>query len=385
MRVSQVELRARRSEPAMQSVSDLDDKKPEVEYKASVAIRHAAVPQFTVRIPKVLWKSIGAPPYVDVLGRATEGLKIVPGRNVKVGVDTRLKKDGTRHSSRVSVTVSVAAHKVGLIRKSRPTVPVQISAEKKCIFLDKVPAEWDLEPRLPAPPPKNVLPDMTPPPTPKPTTLPVTLAVNDYGPNSLGLHFLVPSALLAQIGDPERILIEGTPHQGFFLKPSPIGVKLNYKTGKNLYVTCGLTDRNISKQKRLRVTLDTEVMAGGVIKLGGAPREWIQCEGEFRPKPDAPLPPREFHLSKNPGNGTIQTTPVPNGANGNGHHASAAPQATMPSTTPLPNGNTTQAIEVVKTRFQQALNMTRDLKAELERRTGLKFKVTRDLRFVLDI
>jgi hypothetical protein len=167
------------------------------------------------------------------------------------------------------------------------------------------------------------------------------------------------------------VLIEGTPHHGFKFTPCEDGgLKINYATGRNVYLQTGLGPRNIDKRERLPCPLAAEIK-DGVIKTGGAVPDWLQACGEWKRPMTAAPPPAP---PKSPG--AINAAP-----NGNGYHGGNGGSVLAG----LPSGNTPIEIEALRARIQHALADLRLLKQELEKRTGLKFKMTSGLTFTLDV
>lgn len=373
MRVSTLERRSK-DYIAMQGVADMDDQKPEVRRQAKVIISGGRNSQLKIKFATDLWQSIGSPPYVDIVGRPAEGLKIVAGRDIKIQ---------RKPSSKVTVIVAIGAMKIGVNRDKRPVTDIEVNYFGKALLLDKLPPEWcEYKPRVVPPPEpvKVILPDETPEPEKEPERLTVKVSCRNFHKSQYGLFFNVPSELLGQIGDPKRIVVLGTPHHGFRLEPShEEGVKLNYATGRNVYFQTGMTNRNIDKVARLGVDLEATVK-DGIIKIGGCPPDWIKAQGEFKaptkepakPSPTASPPPA---LASSQHNGT-------HASNGNGHSHNAANGSAMDG---LPKGNTSVEIAAVMARITRTLADVRMLRDELEKRTGLKFKLTSNLTFTLNV
>lgn len=373
MRVSALERRSSSRNTPMQFVSDLDETKPEVRYRAKVVIKQGKSPQLKFKIPKILWKTLGAPPFVDIVGTPADGLKFVPGRDYK-----------TQHqaNARDSVVFTISARKIGVVPEKRPVTEIAIMHYAKALIFDPLPPEWcEIKPKVPPPEPIEagaaILPDQTPQPEPEPEQFAVKVSVRNFHKNQYGMFFNCPSALLGQLGDPKRLRIEGTPHHGFRLVPCDIdGIKLNYATGKNVYFQTGLTNRNIDKKERLPCPLEA-VVKDGVIAVSGAGPDWIHACGEWAPRKKE-APPAMVTAPMAP-----PAPAVPNG-NGNGH---AAPNGNGQHTAldGLPKGNTPVEVSSLVARIQHALADVRLLRAELEKRTGLKFKLTSNLTFTLDV
>jgi hypothetical protein len=379
MRTSAVERRSR-SYAAMQNVAELDEKKPEVRYECTVAIKAAGTAQLKVRLPRAIWKRLGSPPYVDFAG-TPDALKILSGRAIK-----------TQHlpGKKTHVFFAIAANKIGLVREKRPATRLDVSIENKCLHLDPLPPEWSLVPP-PAPKPKKPKKTILDVETPAPELeqLFIKMSVRKFHKEQVAMFFTVPSELFGRLGDPKRVLIEGTPHHGFRFIPCEDGdgLKINYATGRNVYLQTGLGPRNIDKRERLACPLAAEVK-DGVIKTGGAVQDWLQACGEWKPPTKAAPVNGDYRLSRSPDHGAIAAAPNGNGnhapgANGGGANGGANGAGSVLAG--LPSGNTSIEIEALRARMQHALADLRLLKQELEKRTGLKFRMTSGLTFTLDV
>jgi hypothetical protein len=371
MRTSAVERRSR-SYAAMQNVAELDEQKPEVRYECAVAIAGSSK-QLKVKLPRAVWQRLGSPPYVDFAG-TPDALKILSGRAIKAQ---------HQPGKKTHVFFAIAANKIGLVRQKRPATRLDVSIENKCLHLDPLPPEWSLVPP-PAPNPKKPKKTIheTPAAAPEPEQFFVKMSVRKFHKEQVAMFFTVPSALFGHLGDPKRVLIEGTPHHGFKFIPCEEGggLKVNYATGRNVYLQTGLGPRNIDKRERLPCPLAAEVK-DGVIKTGGAVQDWLQACGEWKPK--APPPANgDYHLSKSPDHGAIPAAPNGNGSAGNGNHGGNGGGSVLAG---LPSGNTPIEIEALRARIQHALADLRLLKQELEKRTGLRFRMTSGLTFTLDV
>jgi hypothetical protein len=180
------------------------------------------------------------------------------------------------------------------------------------------------------------------------------------------LQVRIPRALLAEIDEPKRILIEGTPHEGYTIKATKDraeGHAVNYKLGGHFfYFPCAFKRTKLTKVTR-RLTIADAHVEDGVVRIGGMPDGWIKGQPEFTGA-GAPRPADEHRLAANPIHGTVAR-----GANG-----SAAVD-------PLPDAGET--VQQIAARLDASLREAATLKAALEKRTGLSFRVSQDLRLVL--
>lgn len=394
MRTSAIERRSNNKNTPMQFIADIDDAKPEVRNHAKVLIKGGRSPSLRMKMPMHLWKTLGSPPYVDIVGTPEDGLKIVKGRETKVQL-----KVGSAKTGKDSIIIETSARKVGIVPSKRPVTQISIMFYMNALMLDPLPPEWcEYKPKVPEPKPieadKAVLVDQSPrvEPEPEPVQLFAKMAVRRLSSDRpyTGIFFSIPTALAGELGDPQRYIINGSPHHGWTFTPCGPGegVKITHASASNFYIQCGMTDRGIDKKERLGCQLEAYVKDGS-IKIAGACKEWLDASGEYKPK-DKPkiIPPATFHLSQTPANGAIPAPAVPPAPPSNGHHAAPNGNGNGHHShvlDGLPKGNTGVEIAALMTRIQHTLSDVRMLRAELEKRSGLKFKLTSNLTFTLDV
>jgi hypothetical protein len=194
------------------------------------------------------------------------------------------------------------------------------------------------------------------------------------------LRATIPRALLAKIGEPARIAVTGTPHEGYTIaatRSKESGTyAVNYAvSARTVPLALPFKPSKLTKVERLRVAVSAKVKDGR-IRISGMPREWIDG---VSPWVEGAAPPAHHRLTAKPGTGTLAIE-VANGASVNGHADPTAPVAKSD----IKIGADVPT-DQLKQRLAYTLRMAAAMKAELEKRTGLKLRITRDFYVLVDL
>lgn len=324
-----------------------EDKRGE---EASVSVVVGATPQLTVRFSRSLWRTIKSPLRLDVIGKVEKGLKLVSGSGPKV----QMNPSDPNH-----VTIAIAASKLGLDKKKRSSIKVRIAHVNGCLLLDSIPADWGVPPPEPAPAPepqKTILVGTTAEKSPAQQEWELKLVVVIKHGTTHCMRFTIPSALFGAIGDPERVVLSGTPREGMMMTPTPVdGLKVQYNEGINIFMDCGLRGRDLTKHCRERITLKATV-ENGAIKIAPAEAAWVNCEPQYVPaaKPQAPAASEVRHID---------------------------PSTYTPPEPPAPTATGDPDIAELK----QMIYRMRVQKKKIEEKFGVPLKMTSNFQVYLDI
>jgi hypothetical protein len=182
---------------------------------------------------------------------------------------------------------------------------------------------------------------------------------------SYALQVRLPRKLLGEIGDPKRILIEGKPAEGYIIRATNLkheGHAVNYNLpGHSFFFHIAFKPTKLTKVIR-RMTVAHARRDGDVIRVGGMPLGWIKGDDPFVGKtPKVALATDGgTRLPANPKSGALPRRPDP-------------PPPPQPR----------EEVAAITTRLNAALDTARVLRTALEQTTGLKFKVTQQLRLIL--
>lgn len=199
------------------------------------------------------------------------------------------------------------------------------------------------------------------------------------------LRAVVPRALMARIDEPSRVAVIGTPHEGYVIEPTKKTDRgtyaVSYKASPHIVtLTLPFLPTKLSKVTRRIVAVAARIK-DGKIRVGGMPPEWIKAEAPWIEASAANGANGVHHrVPAKLGSGTIITT-----ANGNGaaeHHEGTAPQPRADKSLKI---GPEVADDQLRARLAVTLRHVGALKAELEKRSGLKLRITRDLHLVVDL
>lgn len=316
-----------------------------------------------IRFSHAFWQQIGSPGRV-VIERNDAGILIKPGDDYAVGTASN------------SAVTEVGLGHLELPAKNRPTIRLHAAVSNGEIVIPSPDKDWlgikevkivDDESKTGA-----VLPALDQAPQAKADPNgDVRISVRH---NSAGytMCFAVPVALMVEIGSPKRVLIAGTPHEGFTVTPAfpDQGVTVNYNTGLSVYLTTGLSNKKISKEARKAVPVNATVH-DNKMKISGPPHEWIILAPEFRPDADKP---RTMLLTRFSGE-VPMTTPA---INGNGHApiSPTVPPAKQNLVYTLPDN---ASVQEITQRMAELLREIAELKVKLEAQSGMQFVITSKL------
>ena len=117
------------------------------------------------------------------------------------------------------------------------------------------------------------------------------------------LRIRIPRKCLGELGDPARVVLTGTPHQGFQFTPTANkheGHALNYDLpGHYVNMTTAFKPYRLTKAPR-RMTSARAISVDGAIKTGGMPPGWIKAHDyylDFATRPAAKASPSHRHSS----------------------------------------------------------------------------------------
>lgn len=344
----------------------------------TIGIRDAAIFQADFMFPKSVYVALGKPERVDVITLPNQ-IRIKKGDMVAV------------HQAHARYRVQISALKVGFPRKRASAVRLDtVNIENDALtisgidaFLEtigNVPAEAEAQEGAEAAAPVlEQAAEQAPPSAPdeqapetaqaQPPSEPELLAGLIHMSTvkngaSVACNLAVPHALLERIGKPSYVEISGDAYHGFKIAPRLYdGIMVNYKTSKAVYFSIGFKRVGLTKDLRKQIAVEAVVRKDGTaIDIEKPNFEWIRCAPIWRRNADVPpsIACLEGPTSYSNGNGT------------NGH----APEAV--ASAPGPTG-----IQTTRDLLEVALSDVRKFKDELERTTGLKFAITRDLKIVV--
>jgi len=199
------------------------------------------------------------------------------------------------------------------------------------------------------------------------------------------LQIRLPRVLLAELDDPKRVIIIGSPHEGYIFTPTKdrnLGVGIPYKShtaGQFIFLSTAFKPTKLTKVVR-KMTLARARVVDGKIRTGGMPPEWISGTAAFAGDSKAPSAPAHHRLAASTTSGSIKMSG--NGQDhGNGHDSSPT---VPPPRRDVPKIADSVTVEQIGARLDVALREAMGLKLALERRTGLHFRVSQDFRLILD-
>lgn len=211
------------------------------------------------------------------------------------------------------------------------------------------------------------------------------------GTGYFSLRATVPRSLLARIDEPPRVSVTGTPNQGYIIEAAKTKSKepgtyaVNYKQSpRTVVLILPFKSAKLTKVERKIVAVSARVK-DGKIHVGGMPLEWIKAQS---PWIDAPPPANVHRIPARASTGALAvinghqkpTAALGEGA-GNGH-ATTVPQPKEDKSLKI---GADVSNEQLRGRMAITLRHLGALKTELEKRTGLKLRITRDLHLVVDL
>jgi hypothetical protein len=198
--------------------------------------------------------------------------------------------------------------------------------------------------------------------------------------NQFSLRFHLRATHLERINNPKTLGIRGSAQNGFILTPdSETGVKPSRVAKSDLfYVMQTLTKFDLSKRERRTVWMRPE-FENGHLRVPPLPPAWIAVEAEFMPG----------ESSKEEGAGTMPVSRngkddemgAVNGSRGLSSPTVPPPKPSIPSYQ-LP---TDTDLTLLQTELAQKLEEARVLVQQMERLSGLRLVLDRNLRLVVNL
>jgi hypothetical protein len=185
---------------------------------------------------------------------------------------------------------------------------------------------------------------------------------------------VVPRTLLVKLDEPSRIAVRGSPYEGFIIEPTKSKetgtYAINYRQSpRSIVLTLAFVPTKLTKVERRTVAVAARVK-DGKIHVGGMPPEWIKAQS---PWVDGPPSSTVHRLPANMTTGAVAKT-------GNG--SPTAPPAKADKSLQIGADVTNDQLRV---RLAVMLRQVSALKTELEKRSGLKLRITRDMHIVVDL
>jgi len=186
--------------------------------------------------------------------------------------------------------------------------------------------------------------------------------------NQFSLRFHLRATHLERINNPKTLGIRGSAQNGFILTPnSETGVK-PFRIAKSdlFYVIQTLTKFNLSKRERRTVWMRPE-FENGHLRIPPLPPAWIAVESEFDPGVSS------------------KGEPMTVSGNGKDHASSSATvPAPKPSISPYQLPTDTDLTRL-QSELAQKLEEARALVQQMERLSGLRLVLDRNLRLVVNL
>jgi hypothetical protein len=199
--------------------------------------------------------------------------------------------------------------------------------------------------------------------------------------NQFSLRFHLRSAHLRRINNPKTLGIRGSAQNGFILTPdSEIGVKPSRVAKSDLfYVMQTLTKFDLSERERRTVWMRPE-FENGHLRIPPLPPAWIAVKADFMPGESTKGEgARTMAMSRN---GKDDPMRVVNGSEA----VSSSPTVPLPkpssSSYQLP---TDTDLTLLQTELAQKLGEARALVQQMERLSGLRLVLDRNLRLVVNL
>src|SRR5713226_1122567 len=213
---------------------------------------------------------------------------------------------------------------------------------------------------------------------PEPDLIGVSVFKNQ---NQFSLRFHLRATHLERINKPTTLGIRGSAQNGFILTPnSETGVKPSRVAKSDLfYVMQTVTKFDLSKRERRTVWMRPE-FENGHLRIPPLPPAWINAETDFMPGESANEEAgRTTAVSRNGNDDAVRSV--------NGSRA-----ASSPPTVPLPKASsqpyqlpTDTDLTRLQTELAQKLEEARALVQQIERLSGLRLVLDRNLRLVVNL
>lgn len=207
-------------------------------------------------------------------------------------------------------------------------------------------------------------------------------------------RFSVQKKMLAKIGNPKHVTVRGTPENGYLITSGP-DITPNLAGGDFAYISVSPTKINLPPSERAYVWMKVTIEDGKRIRVPTLPREWVKGDPNFKPGSPHEEGEREMKLSKTAGDDPVRaaaSTPRPlNGANGSNGASHGGNGSDGHGTSPVPKQRVEYELPAgadmaeAQALLAQKLDEARAIINALERRTGLRFTLSRNLMLVVDL
>jgi len=199
--------------------------------------------------------------------------------------------------------------------------------------------------------------------------------------NQFSLRFHLRSTHLERINKPKTLGIRGSAQNGFILTPnSETGVKPSRVAKSDLfYVMQTLNKFNLSRRERRTVWMRPE-FENGHLRIPPLPPAWINVEVDFTPGESSKEEgARTMAVSRNGKDDAMRSV--------NGSRAvSSSPTVPPPKpSSPSYQLPTDTDLTRLQTELAQKLEEARDLVQQMERLSGLRLVLDRNLRLVVNL
>jgi hypothetical protein len=213
---------------------------------------------------------------------------------------------------------------------------------------------------------------------PEPDLIGVSVFQNQ---KQFSLRFHLRATHLERINNPKNLGIRGSAQNGFILTPdSQTGVKPSRVAKSDLfYVMQTLTKFDLSKRGRRTVWMRPEI-ANGHLRVPPLPPAWIAVEADFMPGENTKEEgARAMAVSRN---GKADPMRVVNGSEA----VSSSPTVPPPKpSTPSYQLPTDTDLTLLQTELARKLEEARALVQQMERLSGLRLVLDRNLRLVVNL
>jgi hypothetical protein len=193
-------------------------------------------------------------------------------------------------------------------------------------------------------------------------------------------RFSISKALLADLGNPERVSIRGTPQSGYIIAAGDDFKPTIMENASVVYLNVSAERVNMARDERAVVWVRAEIEKD-MLRIPPLPPGWTAGEGEWaRREGSSPLDqacgepvPAPRSASQSLGDG-----PAPNGQGG----SITAPLAKKTIDYQLPGGI---SLDEAQALLARKLGEARVIIREIEKRSGLRLTLNRNFQIVVDL
>jgi hypothetical protein len=208
---------------------------------------------------------------------------------------------------------------------------------------------------------------------PKPDLVGVSVCQNQH---QFSLRFHLRTQHLDRLGDDaKRIGIRGSAENGFILTPDDKGLKPSRIAKTDLhYLTQTVAKFDLSKRERRTVWIRVE-FENGHLRIPPLPPAWINVEAEFEPGSAFEEGKCVMAVSRNGGDDPVRIS----------SKSRPISSPTVPPPKPSPQYQIPQDADIVRLQTDLAykLDEARSIIQNIERLSGLRFALDRNLRLVV--